>query len=60
MTLAEAKIDLLVGICDDESLTIRAAIVTLPDRARLDQLDPLVRALIETRLHQLVQMRVVS
>lgn len=59
MTLAEAKVDLLVGICDDESLTFRAAIEALPDRARLDQLDPLVRALIEARLHQLVPMRVV-
>lgn len=58
MTLAEAKAVLLVDVCDEESSAFRAAIEALPDRARLDQLDSLVRALIETRLHQLVTLEV--
>ena len=62
MTLADAKI-LLMKACDADdvsSSSFRYAIEALPDRERLDQLDPLVRGLIETRLYQLVTMEVVS
>ena len=58
MTLDEAKAFLLAG-CDDAERShpgqmpagFREAIESLPDRARLDQLDSLTRSLIETRLH---------
>jgi hypothetical protein len=56
VTITEAKI-LLMAACegnDESSAIFRRAVAALPDRARLDQLDPLARALIETRLHQLV------
>jgi hypothetical protein len=60
VTLAEAK-GVLTRVCTDEaSSNIRRAIEALPDRTRLDQLDPLVRGLIETRLYQLVPLGVVS
>jgi hypothetical protein len=59
VTLVEAKAVLLVGIGNDKSPNFRAAIEALPDRARLDQLDALARALIETRLYQLVTIGVV-
>jgi hypothetical protein len=67
VTIDEAKAVLLAG-CDDADLHhpgetppgFREAIAALPDRARLLQLDPLLRALIETRLHQLVTVEVVS
>jgi len=61
VTLAEAKV-VLLRACDEDgaaSVSIRQAVVTLPNRACLDQLDPLSRALIETRLYQLVTLRVV-
>ncbi len=60
MTIAEAK-DVLLTACDAAvPPSFRAAIEALPDRSRLDQLDPLLRALIETRLYQLVTLEVVS
>jgi hypothetical protein len=43
-----------------QSRHCREAIEALPDRTLFDQLDPLLRALIETRLHQLVTLEVVS
>lgn len=60
MTLAEAKGVLTRACADEASSNIRGAIEALPDRTRLDQLDPLVRGLIETRLYQLVSIGVVS
>lgn len=61
MTLAEAK-TILLRVCDEDgasSVSIRQAIVSLPNRSYLDQLDPLSRFLVETRLYQLVTLRVV-
>ncbi len=62
--LAEAKGILLSAVVhgpfDASSSPARAAIEALPDRTLLDQLDPLARALIETRLYQLVTLAVVS
>jgi hypothetical protein len=52
MTICEAKVVLLAA-CDEASL--RDAIEALPDRSRLQQLDPLLRALVETRLAQLTE-----
>jgi hypothetical protein len=62
VTIAEAK-TILMRVCDEDvasSVSIRQAITALPDRTYLDQLDPLYRALIETRLYQLVTLGVVS
>jgi hypothetical protein len=61
VTITKAKI-LLMGVCHEDdvlSAPLRRAIAALPDRTYLDQLDPLARALIETRLHQLVTLGVV-
>lgn len=57
MRLDEAKA-VLVAACGDRA-DLREAIEALPDRALFDQLDPLLRALTETRLHQLVTLEVV-
>lgn len=59
MTIAEAK-DVLLAVCDETSPRLRAAIEALPDRDLLDRLDLLSRALIETRLHQLVTLGVAA
>jgi hypothetical protein len=67
VTIEEAKIFMIAG-CDDAdrhypgqtSPGFREAIEALPDRTRLDALDALTRDLIETRLHQLVTLRVAS
>jgi len=58
----EAAKEILLAACDagEARPGFRAAIEALPDRTRLDQLDPLSRSLIETRLHQLVTLEVVS
>lgn len=58
MRLDEAKA-LILSTCDDPS-DFRDAIEALPDRSLLDQLDPLVRALVAMRLFQLVTLEVVA
>lgn len=58
MTIDEAK-TVLVAACDSDRSDLREAIEALPDRTLLDLLDPLSRALAETRLHQLVTLEVV-
>jgi hypothetical protein len=50
--LDEAKVIMLSSF--DGVDHTREAIAALPDRTLLLQLDPLTRALVETRLHQLV------
>jgi hypothetical protein len=55
----EAKAVLIAGCCADRPSDFREAIEALPDRALFDQLDPLLRALVETRLYQLVTLEVV-
>jgi hypothetical protein len=59
MRIDEAKVVLLEK-CASETSDVRAAIEALPDRRRLDRLDPLARSLIETCLFQLVTLEVVS
>lgn len=59
MKLDEAKV-ILVAAFDDRPSDCREAIEALPDRTLFDRLDPLLRALVETRLHQLVTLEVVS
>jgi hypothetical protein len=60
MTIDEAKISLISACGADHPPEFRAAIEALPDRSLFDRLDPLLRALAETRLHQLVTLEVAS
>lgn len=57
MRLDEAKA-VMIADCGDRP-DLREAIEALPDRALFDRLDPLLRSLAETRLHQLVTLEVV-
>lgn len=59
MRLDEAKV-ILLATCDADPTDLRAAIESLPDRTRFEQLDPLLRALVETRLFQLVTLEVAA
>jgi hypothetical protein len=55
----EAKTVLIAAFGADHAADFRKAIEALPDRTLFDQLDPLLRALVETRLYQLVTLEVV-
>jgi hypothetical protein len=54
----EAKAVLIAACGTDHPPEFREAIEALPDRELFDRLDPLLRALAETRLHQLVTLEV--
>jgi hypothetical protein len=57
--LDEAKAALIAAYGGDHASAFCEAIEALPDRTLFDRLDPLLRSLVETRLHQLVTLEVV-